>query len=134
MTVSLIYRRRLVGTRGLQESDPNGAWVSLKGTKKGALACVTRPKPVKEIGFPNLTLFESALHLLEAQLEGLQLSYGRLSAYPIQTLIQCVVESRKVRIVYSIRVLVWEKLECSKSDFWNVDNIFTVNTLGSIES
>lgn len=41
-------------SRNLHGSGPNGAWVWLKGTKKGALACVTSPKPFRVTGFPNL--------------------------------------------------------------------------------
>ena len=35
-------------------SGPKGATVVLKGTKSGALFCVTRPKAVREIGLLSL--------------------------------------------------------------------------------
>jgi hypothetical protein len=38
----------------IRESGPKGAWVLLKGTKAGALFCVTSPKPVSATGLLNL--------------------------------------------------------------------------------
>lgn len=38
------------------EALANGAVVSLKGTKKGALSCVTRPNAVRVVGLFTLVI------------------------------------------------------------------------------
>lgn len=56
-----------------------------------------------------------------------------MSLNPWQTLLQRIVERRKVGIVGTIVVLIWEQLERSISNLWNVNDIFTVYTWGTIE-
>ena len=47
----------LVSQGYVQASEAYGAVVMLKGTKFGALPCVTKPKPVRAEGFPTLEEF-----------------------------------------------------------------------------
>jgi hypothetical protein len=40
----------------IPRSGANGAIEVLNGTKNGAFSCETKPKPVRDIGFPKLSV------------------------------------------------------------------------------
>lgn len=52
---------------------------------------------------------------------------------PCQTRLYCIVERIKVWIGWTVVILIWEQLESSKSDLWNVKYIFGIYTWRSIE-
>ena len=56
-----------------------------------------------------------------------------MSFNPCQACLYYIVERIKVRIVGTVVILIWEQLEGSKSDFWDVKYIFGIYTWRSIE-
>lgn len=52
---------------------------------------------------------------------------------PINALLNSVLERRQIWIINSVGILVREKLEGAKADFWNVEDVLTIYPLRSIE-
>lgn len=52
---------------------------------------------------------------------------------PIDALLNSVFERRQIWIINSVGILVREKLEGAKADFWNVEDVLTIYSLRSIK-
>jgi len=52
---------------------------------------------------------------------------------PINALLDSVIEGRQIGIIRPILLLIWEQLERSKTNLRNVNNVFTVDPMGTIK-
>lgn len=83
-------------------------------------------KPIETISDKETAVGYNAKHL--------QLADSRVLFDPCQALVHRVVECRQCWVVDSVRVLVREQLEGTKTNVWCIENVLAVHALGTIES
>lgn len=121
-----LVEHTLVGTE-------RGLW-SIEGDEKGSVALRYKTKTCQRHWFT-----ESGRIGLKKKFEKIQkkksLHLGKLglTLNPWQALLHCIVESRKIWVVGTIIILIWEELESSISNLWDVNNIFRVYAWRTIE-
>lgn len=100
----------------------------LNGTKKGAFACVTRPKPVRIMGFPKL-IPNQPFFIPNIKRINVQLANSSLLFDPVYSVLNGIVESWQIWIFWAICILIREQLEGAKPNLRNVDDILAIHTL-----